>query len=127
MEIFLSKVLGIYFIIIGVIIMVRRRSVIPTIKQLSGSRSLLLVLAVIELVAGLALVVALPVVSLSVSGILSLVGYMMVVESIIYLAAPSRFIQRFVGRFNRPIWYKTGGVLAVIAGIYLAGTGFGFF
>jgi len=125
MELFLAKLLGLYFIIMGIIVLARRKAVIPTIKDLSRNRPLVLVIAVIELAAGIALVLQFPVVSQSLNGLFALVGYMMVVESIIYLAAPASMVQKFIGRFNRPLWYVAGGALAIVAGIFLAGTGFG--
>ena len=96
MEIFFAKLFGIYFIIVGTIILIRRRSVIPTVKDLLGNKALLLTLASIELAAGIALVLEFPTVSPGVPGIISLVGYMMVIESIFYFAAPSRFVQKFL-------------------------------
>lgn len=125
MEIFFAKFLGIYFLITGVLILTRRKAVMPAVRDLLKNKALLLVLAVIELAAGIALVLAFPVVSVSAPGILSLVGYMMTIEGILYLAAPAKFVQNFIGRFNRPWWYRVGGVGALIAGIYLTGFGFG--
>jgi hypothetical protein len=127
MEIFLAKLFGMYFILMGVIMLLRRRSIIPAIKDFASNSGLRFVIAAIELVAGLALVIGYPVVSLSIAGIISLVGYMMVIESIIYMSMPAKFVQNFIKSFNKPVWYHTGGALAIVAGIYLAGTGFGYF
>lgn len=127
MEIFLAKLFGLYFIIIGAIVLIRQKSVMPSVKALAQDRPLLLFIAVVEIVAGLALTLVYPTVSMSAEGILSIVGYMMVVEGIIYLAAPAKFIQRFIKIFNQRAWYISGGILSVGAGIYLAGIGFGFF
>lgn len=125
MELFFAKFLGLYFLIMGVLILMRRKAVMPAIKDLLKNRALLLILAVVEIAAGIALVLAFPVVSLTVPGIVALVGYMMVIEGILYLAAPAKFVQKFIGSFNRPWWYVVGGSGAIIAGVYLAGYGFG--
>lgn len=125
MELFLAKVLGIYFIVVGLVVMLRRTSIMPAVNELLRSRSLLLVLGCIELIAGISLVVAYPVVDFSLVGALSLIGWMMTIESILYLALPSRHIRQLMLSFNKKFWYTGGGVAAVAIGSYLAGIGFG--
>jgi len=127
MEIFLAKLFGLYFILMGVIMVLRRRSIIPAIRDFASNAGLRVVIGAIEIVAGLALVIAYPDVSLSVAGIIALVGYMMVIEGILYLSMPAKFVQSFIRTFNKPVWYQSGSALAIVAGIYLAGTGFGYF
>ncbi|HYF28775.1 MAG TPA: hypothetical protein VEA36_00205 [Candidatus Paceibacterota bacterium] len=127
MEIFLAKLLGLYFIIMGVMSLLRRKSIIPAIREFASNTGLRFVIAAIELVAGLAIVIAYPQVSVSLAGIISLVGYMMVIESLVYMAMPAKFVQHFIRSFNKPMWYHAGGALAIVAGIYLAGTAFGYF
>ncbi len=124
-SIFLAKLLGLYFIIMGGIILIRRKAVMPTINDLLANRALLLVIGVAEIAAGLAIVIANSALSLDVVGLISLIGYIMIIEGIIYLAAPLKMIQKLVRRFNRPGWYISGGILSVLAGVYLAATGFG--
>ena len=127
MELFFAKLFGLYFIIVGAIILVRRDTIMPVIRRVSQERAFLLIISVVEIAAGLAIILAFPVVALDLPGLISLIGYMLLVEGIIYLAAPARVIQRFIGYFNRPFWYVIGGVFSVAAGLYLAGKGFGYF
>jgi hypothetical protein len=127
MELFFAKLFGLYFLIVGVLIMIRRDSVMPAIIRFAHDRALLLIFAVIEIAAGVALVIAFPVVGPSVPGIISLIGYTLIVEGIFYMAAPALFIRTMIGYFNKPIWFVIGGIISVIAGVYLAGKGFGYF
>ncbi|HEY0010640.1 MAG TPA: hypothetical protein VGB97_01850 [Candidatus Paceibacterota bacterium] len=128
MELFFAKLFGVYFIIMGVLILWRRDAVMPTIARFADERAFLFIIAVIEILAGLGLIFAFPGFTLpDLAGIISLIGYMLVIEGIIYLAAPAHVVKRFVGYFNRPIWYVIGGILSVFAGMYLAGKGFGYF
>ena len=76
---------------------------------------------------GLAIVIAFPDVSTSPVGLISLLGYMMVVEGIVYLALPMKSIQKMVRSFGNRQWFMAGGIVAVLGGIYLAGFGFGLF
>jgi len=128
MELFFAKLFGLYFIITGVVIMIRRDNVMPAVSRFAEERALLLVIAIVEILAGLGLILAFPGFTLpDLAGWISVIGYMLVVEGLIYLAAPAAFTKRFIGYFNRPLWYVIGGALSVAAGLYLAGKGFGYF
>jgi hypothetical protein len=123
----LAQLLGLYFIIVGALALYRRKSIMPAISQMLKNRPLVIILSMVEVFAGLAIVLTYPDLTLDWRGLISVVGWMMLAEGIIYLALPYGKVQRIVRSFNRDAWYRMGGAVAVIAGIYLAGVGFGFF
>lgn len=125
LSIFLAKLFGLYFVIAGGIIMMRQRSFMPIFTEILGSRPLLLILGVAELLAGLAIVIAHPIFTATWQGILTLIGAWMAVEGIIYLAMPYTKVGRLMRQFNTPTWYTSGGLVAIVLGGYLAGKGFG--
>ena len=127
MELFFSKLFGLYFLIIGALVTLRRDSIMPAVIRFAHDRAVLLVFSAIEIAAGLALVIMYPVVDTSVSGIISLIGYTLIIEGAFYFGAPAVFIRTMVGYFNKPIWFIIGGILSMVAGIFLAGKGFGYF
>jgi hypothetical protein len=121
---FLLQLFGVYFVLIGTIVIVQRKSVMRVIERLAYNSALVFVLAIIELVAGLAIVLTYPMPSATPSGIISLIGWMMVVESILYALMPMTFMRTLVRAFNTPVWYVSGGALAVLLGLYLSYYGF---
>ena len=125
MEIFLAQLFGIYFVVVGAIVLVRRKSMMPTVNDLAHNRPLLFTIALIELVAGIALVLVYPTLSWTLEGLIALIGWMLLVEAIFYLALPSKYVQRFVRSFHTPGWYVGGGLLSVVMGLYLISVGFG--
>ena len=125
MDISLAQLLGLYFIIIGAIVLYRKKSVMPAMSQLVANRPLLLVIACIELLAGLAVVLTYPNLTANADGLISIIGWMLVVEGIIYLALPYKRLQKLIKSFNNPQWYAVGGVIALLGGLYLAANGFG--
>ncbi len=127
MELSLAQLLGLYFILVGVIVLYRRQSIMPAIRQLAANRPLLMVIAFVEILAGIGIVLTYPTVTASADGIIAVIGWMLVFEGVLYASMPYRRVQKFIGAFNTPQWYGVGGVLAVIVGVYLAGTGFGYF
>ncbi len=125
MEITLQQLLGLYFVIIGAIVLYRRKSIMPALTQIVANRPLLLVIALIELAAGLAVVLTNPNVTPDAAGLVSLIGWMLIVEAIIYLAMPYRSVQKMLRSFSSPQWYSVGAVIALLMGLYLTANGFG--
>lgn len=121
----LTQLLGLYFLIVGLIVVVRRNAFMPAIKQLMANRVLLLIVGFVEILAGLAIVLAYPQVSFSTNGVIGLIGWIVLIEGIVYLLMPSKDVQRFVKKFGTPNWYLAGGIVAVLLGAYLTGKGFG--
>ncbi|HEY4524918.1 MAG TPA: hypothetical protein VJL39_00970 [Candidatus Paceibacterota bacterium] len=119
------QLVGLYLLIVGVIVLYRRKSIMPAVSQLAANRLMVVILALMELSAGLAIVLTYPAVSWDWMGIVAIVGWVLVIESIIYIAMPYARVQRFIRYFNKNEWYQAGGVVAVIAGAYLSAVGFG--
>lgn len=124
LELYFAKLLGLYFIIMGVIMLIRRKAMVPTIGQLMNDRAILFVVAVFELAAGIGLVIAYPIPSLTIAGSISMIGYLMAIEGVAYLAMPKKTIRAFTKWVNRSAWYWVYGLLAIALGVALAGAGF---
>jgi hypothetical protein len=120
----LSKVVGLTLIVIGAVIMLRRRDLVPVFAGYVEQRLLRFIMSMIELVAGLALVMH-DTWSPPAAAILTLLGWMMVVEALFYMLAPDDVVADFMAIFNTEGWYVVGGGFAVLVGLYLAGFGFG--
>ena len=127
LEVFIAKLFGLYLIIAGVLVLTKKQSLMPAVMDIAKNRALTIVLGALDLAAGLAIVIAYPEVSTSPIGLISLIGYMMVVEGIVYLSQPKKSIQKMERSFGNRQWFMAGGIVAVLAGVYLAGYGFGLF
>ncbi len=125
MDIFLIQMFGVYFLIVGIIVLIRRKALLPAVEGLGKDRALMMIVGAFELVAGIALALAYPVVSLGPIGLVSLIGYIMAIEGILYLSGGS-FIQKILRRFNTKRSFVIGGIVSIVLGAYLVGHGFGF-
>jgi hypothetical protein len=123
--ILLSKVLGIFLIICGAVVMIRREYFIPLISSFVRERLTRLVMSIIELVAGLFLIFTHNDFSSLPAGIISAFGWIAIIESIIYFAAPDRTLQKMLSRMNSPKLYIFGGLASIALGLYLASFGLG--
>lgn len=125
LSLYLAQLFGLYFVIVGGIVVLRRRALMPMVTDLFGDKALILVVGVLELAAGLLIVLSHQVYTLDYRGLITLIGYWMVIEGIFYLVAPQKMMRRVLKRFNTPAWYVNGGALAVMLGVYLSAVGFG--
>lgn len=123
----LSKVIGLFLVIVGVAILFRRHYLASVFVTIADERLTRGVLALIELLAGLFLVVMHNEWSSLPAGIISFIGWMAVAESVSYLLLPDRVINPFIRAINTPGWYFFGGMLAIALGLYLAAHGFALF
>jgi hypothetical protein len=121
----LAKVLGPFLMIVGATIMLRRDYFIEVFGEFPKQRLTRTIVALGELLAGLLLVVAHNVWSPLPAAIVTIVGWLAVIESLAYLLLPDAKIASLIATFNTPGWYVVGGVLAVAVGAYLTAFGFG--
>ena len=123
----LSQVFGIYLIIVGTTILVRRRYFLPVFAAFVQERLTRAVVSFAEILGALFLIMTHSVWSSLPAGIISALGWIAVVEGTAYLALPDELLDTCIRTFNTPSWYLFGGVLSVAIGVYLTVHGFGFF
>ncbi len=126
LSLFLAQLLGIYFLVVGVLVVLRRDSFMPIIAELGHNRPLVFTIAIFELAVGLSLALSHSIFTFDYRGIISVIGWTMLIEGVLYLALPFPKVRKIFKTFNKSGWYLSGGTLSIVAGVYLAGIGFGF-
>lgn len=127
LTIFLAKVLGVYLLVAGAALLVRRGYFVPVLGAFVEERPLRMIVGFIELLAGLFLVMAHTIWTPFPAAIISVIGILTALEGLMYLILPDEVIEEWITKLNVPAWYIGGGFIAILLGIYLAGFGFGFF
>ena len=125
LTILLSKVLGIYVLIGGVAIWFKRAYFAPVLGNFVRDPLMRLIVGSLELIAGLFMVFTHNIWSSAAASLVSLVGWMLLLEGAFYLLAPESLISKTIGKLDTRLWYTFGGIFAVIIGIYLIAFGFG--
>ncbi len=126
LTLFLTQVIGIYLVLIGLICIVKRKMMMHSMGDVITNKSLLYVVAIIELIAGISLVISHNVWVWNYAVIVTIVGWLMLVESLAYLALPYSWVKKVFRMFNTKGWYIGGGLASVILGAYMVAIGFGF-
>ncbi|MGH8249199.1 MAG: hypothetical protein ACREVI_00650 [Steroidobacteraceae bacterium] len=121
----LSKVLGLFAVIAGVAMVIRGRQFAEVIVTFAKNRTIRVMIAAIELLAGLFLVIQHNEWGSPPAILISLLGWMAVVESAGYLLLPDAVVDPFLRIFARASVIRLSGIFALAIGLYLAGHGFG--
>jgi hypothetical protein len=124
LTVFLSKVVGLMLVMIGGAILIRRKYFLGVFATYVEQRLVRTTMSMIELFAGIALLVAHHAWSPPPAAMLTIIGWLVVLEGTIYLLLPDAWVGWFIATFNTQAWYVVGGSLAIVVGVYLAGSGF---
>ena len=123
---FLSKLIGLYCILGSLSMLTHREVTMEAVTEVLRSPSLLLILGVITVVAGLAMVLAhniwsggaLPV-------IVSFIGWATLIKGLLFLFLPPEMEARvFLGGFHYQQLFYLYVAISLVIGIYLAYRGF---
>jgi hypothetical protein len=124
-SLYLAQVVGLYLIIGGGVIMMRRSYLIPVVGTFIEERLARFIWSSVELIIGLFFVLGFQDWTTTHGSLLSVLAWMLLVEGFLYLTVPDKYIKKFFKVFNTQPWYILGGILSLIVGLYLAGVGFG--
>jgi hypothetical protein len=121
----LSQVLGTFLVIVGVIVVARRSHYIAVVAAFPEAGLLRMVYALLELLAGLFIVIAYNLWTPLPAALITLLGWLLVIEGVAFLLMPDEAVERLVAAVNRPVVYAVTGWISILLGAYLALYGFG--
>ncbi len=124
--IFLSRLIGLYCIVIAVSMMTRRQATVETVTALLQNPSMMLIVGIITLAAGLAVVLAHNIWSGSaLVVVVTLVGWITLIKSLFFLFLPPEMeAGLFLGQLHyRQLFYMYTAI-SLVLGIYLTYGGF---
>jgi putative exporter of polyketide antibiotics len=123
---FLSRLIGLYCILIGLSMMTHSQATVETVTALLQSPSMTLILGVITLAAGLAMVLAHNIWSGgTLVVVVTLVGWMALVKSLFFLFLPPEMETRlFLQQLHYQQLFYLYGAISLALGVYLTYGGF---
>jgi putative exporter of polyketide antibiotics len=123
---FLSRLIGLYCIVIALSMMTRRQGTVETVTALLQNPSMMLIVGTITLVAGLAMVLAHNIWSGGpLAVIVTLVGWMTLIKSLSFLfLSPEVEAGFFLRQLHYQELFYLYGAISLVLGIYLTYGGF---
>lgn len=117
LSIFLAKVMGLYLVIGGVATLINYKTFRDAVKDFAKSRIIPLLSGVLALMIGLLLVVSHNVWEGGWPVIITVIGWLAVLEGILYLVFPGAL--KWIAKKITSTWYVVFGVVYILLGAYL--------
>jgi hypothetical protein len=123
---FLSRLIGLYCILIGLSMMTRGQATVETVTALLQNSAMTLILGVITLAAGLAMVLAHNIWSGgALIVVVTLVGWMALIKSLFFLFLPHEMeAGLFLGQLHYRELFYVYAAISLVLGVYLTYGGF---
>lgn len=121
-SIFLAKLFGVYFLIVGVLWVFRKDLFTEIVHELVASKALLAVSGFISLSIGLAIAIGHPVYTFDWRGLITLLGYLAIAKGIVRVGFPDvskRVIPKLVKNY-----FHIMLIIVFLLGLYLTSHGF---
>ena len=121
---FLAQLFGVYLIIEGLVLLTRQSFVRKVVSEMMHSSAMCMLAGFLMLALGLVLVLNHNVWEWSVVGVITLISWLILLKSIVYLFLPEKTILRWAKPFDTKGWYLAAGVVVLLLGLYLVNIGF---
>ncbi len=124
--IFLSRLIGLYCIVIALSMMTRRQATVETVTVLLQNSSMMLIVGIITLAAGLAVVLAHNIWSGgALVVVVTLVGWITLIKSLFFLFLPPEMeAGLFLGQLHYRQLFYLYTAISLVLGVYLTYGGF---
>jgi hypothetical protein len=122
LSIFLAKLLGLYFLVFAVLCLFRKHQIQAAAKDMTASKGVLAVSAEISLIFGLAIVIDHTIWEVTWRGLITLIGYLMILKAVLRLAFPN-VVKKMTNKcLANGYWLCL--IIMFVIGIYLTYCGF---
>src|SRR3989344_5768287 len=116
---FLAQVIGAFCVVMGISMALRRKMMMEIFRELVASRALFYVVGVAMLAIGLLLGLRSTQWDIPAQAVLTIVGWLIVLESLAYLFATSKFLKQYMTRLRDKKIYYGIALAYVLLGAYL--------
>lgn len=125
---FLAKLFGLYLIVRGVMVLLKRRELQRTIDDFIKDSPLRWITGEMVLIVGLLLVLSHNVWEWSWRLVITVLSWIVLLKAVAFLLLPQgKFDKMFRSVSKKKNWYVIGGVICVVLGLYLVFKGAGIF
>lgn len=123
--IYFAQLAGLYFIILGVILVVRKRSILELMPQLTENPPFVFLAGMIRIILGLAILIGNgPWGAQILSIVVALIGWVTLIRGITMLLVTPEQQRKLIDYWRRDSMYYAAVAIVLLLGLYLAYAGF---
>lgn len=119
LTIFLAKLIGWYFVILGLFLVVRRQTLKTAITDLISDSALMMLIASVTLILGLLLVLSHNVWVMGWPVIVTIIAWLVLLGGLLRLFAPEVGIKIAKGWLKNPTYVIVAALIYILVGLYL--------
>lgn len=123
-SLFLAQWLGLFLLLVGFLMVVRRKFFIHAVHDYIQTRSLRFLFPMLELMAGLALILKHSVWNFTPAVLVTLTGWLLAIEGVAYFLIPEKTLVKWLNSMNIQTVYIIGGCTSMALGVVLILYGF---
>jgi len=124
--IFFARIMGVYALVEGASMLVRRRMLLGVFAEMAKSRALSYIVGVCILIIGLLLALSHSTFESGLSSVITIVGWGVLLEGVLFLFLSKSTLDGVFRKLNSPIAYYTIAFGYLALGAYLTTAGFSF-
>lgn len=121
---FLAKFFGIVMLVLGLVSVIRNQLIQKWVTKALRQPSTFFLVGVFEFMAGLLVVLSHQQWGSFTAGLVSLIGWLMLLESVLYLTLPKASLVHLLGRMERPPMIIATAIISIGLGVVLTLSGF---
>lgn len=123
---FLAQLLGTLSVILALVSLVRRKLIVHVVTGFVTNRALAFFVGLIEVIAGLILVLKHSVWNGTLETVISVLAWLILLEGLFYLSATRKMLRKLITWLDNKSGYYFFAALYLVLGLYLVYVGFGF-
>lgn len=121
---FLAEYIGIFILVVSTVFLIRYETFLDYAEEFADSTSMRFNVAFVELAAGLGIVLLHNVWVLGYEGVVTAIGWLMILESIFHLLATDEQEEHLIQKINQSHYWRYYGLISMFLGLYLVTKGF---
>jgi hypothetical protein len=121
-SLFLAKLIGLYLLITSVLFLFRKKQMEGACKEMAASKGILAISGEISLIFGLVIVIDHTVWEYSWRGLITLIGYIMILKAVMRFAFPNQVKKCWAKMAQNGCWLCL--LIMLVIGVYLTYVGF---
>lgn len=123
----LAQFLGLYLLVVISTFLLRREQFTEFLEEFADNRSVRYIVAYLELAGGLIIVLTHNVWTLGFEGLVTVIGWLAVLEAVFHLTATDEQESRLISYASRKEYWLPASIIFIALGVYLTVHGFNLF
>ena len=124
-SLFLAKIIGLYLIVDGLVVLLRHKELVPLVDEFRNNRFAVVFCGLIVFLLGILVTTSHNIwTGAGFQIAVTIIGWLLVIKGLVVSIMPQDFTDKMIVWVNKPVLYKVAGIVAILVGVWLSTAGF---